>query len=121
MIQLCNVALYTVIQLCNVNQQNAHCQINVLFQFFLSSTYFKHLMFIIRKTLKKEDLNVYAVLYCVLSIHLCQQTGRLQYVAVCCSMLQYVAVCCIMLQYVAVCCSILHYVAVCCSMLQYVL
>ena len=39
----------TVIQLCNVNQENALLKINVLIQFFLSSTCFQ-LMVNIRKT-----------------------------------------------------------------------
>ena len=40
-----------VIQLCNVNQEKALFKINVLIQFFLSSTCFEHFMFIIRKTI----------------------------------------------------------------------
>jgi len=39
-----------VIQLCNINQKTRTFQINVLIKFFLCSTCFEHLMFIIRKT-----------------------------------------------------------------------
>jgi len=41
----------TVIKFCNVNQQNELLKINVLIQFFLSTTCFEHLLFIIRKTI----------------------------------------------------------------------
>ena len=41
-----------VIQLCNVNQQNASFfKINVVIQFFVSSTCFEHHVFVIRKTI----------------------------------------------------------------------
>jgi len=50
-----------------------HFEINVLVQFFLSSTCFKDLMFIIRKT-----YNVHAALHDMFSMCLCQQSARLK-------------------------------------------
>ena len=44
-----NVEVIT--HLCNVNQQNALFEINVLIQFFLCSTCFEHRMFVIRKNI----------------------------------------------------------------------
>jgi len=40
-----------VIQFCNVNQQMHTFQINVVIQFLVSSSYFEHHVFVVRKTI----------------------------------------------------------------------
>jgi len=49
-VRLTRVVFTPVDKSCNVNQQNALFKISALFQFFLSSICFEHIMFIIRTT-----------------------------------------------------------------------
>jgi len=72
-VQLCNIKQ---IQVCDVNQQKYALQINVLIQFFLSSTCLEHLTFIVRKTI--QYCTVHAALYGTFSMHLCKQSTRLK-------------------------------------------